>query len=231
MRKANETTIFSKDELDGVTPDTNLPPAGAARNEELAKRTDILEQKAEELSENRGVIPEKFLDPETEREIQYDMSRGYMDIGADNPNFKTCWVNYVNLNGQKVWEKKAQGWKTATPDDFPEARHMSREDNTIRVGDVLLMFIRIDHYLRIQQGEDLKRRRQQFGHEQAIHDLAARNPGVFKSVNIGETSNMPDGLGQTIESRASATDYARKVAAKHIGNQMKTGTIPGIKNR
>jgi len=158
-----------------TTPEPNLPPAGHARREELAKRTDQLEEQAETQYADRGAIPADtpVLDPEQNREIQFNIRKGYLNIGADNPLYKTKWVNYVNTNAQKVWEAKDLGWMVATPEIFPEAADLRREDNTIRVGDVMLMYIRIDEYLQIEQNEALKRQRQQFGVEAEIHDLAS----------------------------------------------------------
>jgi len=222
---AGDDKVLSKEDAAKVKVD--LPPAGAAREDELLRRIDALEQRLAEKSEDAGQVPSRFLEPD--REIQSAISKNYLDIGSDNPMYKTCWVNYVNINGKQVWDKKVDGWRVATVEDFPEAKDMRREDNTIRVGDTLLMFIRIDDYVRLENKQADRRRKQQFGLDQAVHEIANNNPGVFK-VQSGSMDSIEPDLARTMESRATNA-AARTVAAKHIGNRMKTGTIPGIPNR
>jgi hypothetical protein len=213
-----------------------LPPKGHEQREELKRREDNLQQQIEEQTPDAGAIPHDHdaLNPERNREIQHAMSKDYLTIGANHPYLKTKWVNYVNLNGQKVWEAKADGWMVATQHEFPEAKELTREDNTIRIGDVLLMCIRMDEYFRIEQREKDKRLRQQFGVEAEIHDFAKRNPRAFAGAvtpELGESGHISQTTRSAIdsaESRADARSAARKTAAQHLGNRMKQGTIPGV---
>lgn len=221
-------------ELNGNKPlnldSFGLPPAGHTRDEELKKRTDALEEKAESQFVDRGAIPHdsSVLDPSQNREIQSHIRKSHLEVGIDHPYLKVKWVNWKNLEGTKVWEAKADGWMVATSHEFPEAKDMVREDGTIRIGDVMLMCIRMDEYLKLEQREKDKRLRQQYGIESEIRALAARNPSVFKEVHSSESGGIPDKYMSTMESNASRQADARRTVARHLGNKMKQGTVPGL---
>jgi len=221
-----------------TTEGSNLPPAGYKRDEELTKRHDDLQEAAELKAEENevGAIPADHdaFNPERNREIQHAIHKHYLDIGTDSLQYKTKWVNYVNANAQKVWEAKTDGWQVATVREFPEAREMGavREDNTIRVGDVILMFMPIEQHRILDEKQRQKRLRQQYGVEAEIHDLAERTnsrqgQAVFAGVstpNIGVTGKISESTSQ----QPGVSSVARKVALNHLGNKMKQGTIPGV---
>ena len=213
-------------------PTPNLPPAGFERNEELLRRIDALEQKAEAQYADRGAVPHDHdaLNPERNREIQHDIHRGHMAIGFNHPIYVTKWVNYVNHNSFMVWQAKDEGWKVATVDIFPEAADSGciRADNTIRVGDVLLMYIRKDDHFMLLERDKKKRLRQQYGIEVEIHDIARKHPSVFNSIGSTEDGGIDDRTLNVMERRASRQSAARQVAARHLGNKMKQGIVPGI---
>ena len=226
-------SLFSDGEIaDGAAnPESALPPAGHERREELKRRTDDLEQQADEKYADVGKIPEDALAPD--REIQSHIRKSHLEIGTDHPYLKTKWVNYVNQNGSMVWQAKSEGWSVASVVEFPEAADLKREDGTIRVGDVLLMCIRIDQYLLNEKRAEAKRLRQQYGVEAEIHDLAAnvnRAEGkeVFGQISTPEVTGVNEDLLNTIEQRASRQQSARRTALRHIGNKMKGGTLPGV---
>ena len=208
----------------------DLPPAGAVRREVLAERTDLLEQAGEEQFADRGAIPHDspVLRPEENREIQQHIHKSHLDIGADHPFLKTKWVNWKNQEGQMIWQAKSDGWNVATIKEFPEAKGLQKEDGTIRVADVLLMCIRLDAFLQLINREAQKRIRQQYGIESDIHQLAAKYPDVFKNVHTELSGGVPEDIMNVVESRATRRSAAHRVAAKTLGNQMKTGTIPGV---
>lgn len=218
--------IYTRDELNSKEKVQEAEQIAKLMNdEEKAIAKDQLEEKAEALNTEGGKIPEKFM--ELDSEIQRDIQGGFMDIGVNHPYLKTSWVNYVNVNGQMVWKKKAEGWQIATIKDFPEAKHLRREDSTIRIGDVLLMSIRIDEYLKIQQKEEAKRLRQQYGIETEISNLAAKHPDHFKFYS-DNTGGLPESVEKRINSRTAMAGATRSLAAKAIGNKMKKGVIPGV---
>lgn len=221
LKVAEQPNIVDSNRAAQIEP--NLPPPGAARREELSRRSDALAEAAETQAPETGAIPESAF--EVDREIRDDIEKDYMNIGANNPLYKTKWVNYVNVNGQMVWKAKAEGWQVATPDIFPEGRDLAKADNTIRVGDVLLMYIRIDYYEKLRQAEEERRLRQQYGLESNVRELADKYPNVFKNVSTDENPTLDPRTQEIIDRRRGA----QKAAINAIGNQMKSpGGVPGI---
>jgi hypothetical protein len=212
--------IIKPEQAERIEP--SLPPPGYQRDELLAARTDTLAQAAEQGPEKVG-LPESAFD--IDREIRNDIENDYMNIGANHPYLKTCWVTYVNVNGSAVWKKKSQGWSVATTTEFPEAADISKADNTIRVGDVLLMCIRVDRYLSICQKEDEARRRQQYGLETDVRNIADKYPNVFKNVSTDDNSTLDPRTQEIINRKRSA----QNTAVNNIARQMKQpGGVPGI---
>lgn len=208
-------------------------PAGHERDEEMSRRTDTLQQRAEEKADANeiGAIPHDHdaLRPDRNREIQNHIHKDHLAIGTDHPIYVAKWVNWKNLEGQMVWKAKSDGWMTASVKEFPEAAHLRKEDGTIRVADVILMFIPKEVHAQLVQREKRKRQRQQFGVEQEIHDMAERNPHVFAGAatpELGVTGN----LSPTAQKKIAQfnTRGAGRVAINRIGDMMKKGPIPGV---
>ena len=205
---------------------SNLPPAGYKRDEELKMRTDNLEAQAETQYANAGSIPADALKPDPN--MQYEIRKSHMGIGTDNPLYKTKWVNYVNNNGYMVWQAKSEGWNVATAREFPEGRDMMKSDGSLRVGDVLLMFMRIDEYLKLEMREKHKRLQQQYGVEADIHDLAERTnratgQQVFTNIQTPAITGINDNTLEAMKKRS-----AQRTAVNILGNRMKEGFIPGV---
>jgi hypothetical protein len=225
--------LFGQEEFGGIE---TLPPAGYARDEELKRRADTLEEKIAATTDDRAAIPQDHdaLRPDRNREIQFAISENYLEVGVNHPYLAVKWVNYKNQDGNMVWKEKSRGWMVATIREFPEAAGLSKEDSTIRVGDVLLMCIPKDRHLLLEQKDRQKALRQQYGIEAEIHDFARRNPAVIAGVStpeVGITGHLGPAASKMVEnmeSRSAVTRAARRTAATHLGNKMKTGTIPGV---
>jgi hypothetical protein len=216
----SDDILFTAEELNArvgsgeIKP--NLPPPGHKREEVLAQRKDELAQKAEELSQNVGAIdPSVF---EEDHDIQRDIRKGFLDVDV-GPQFMIKWVNFVNQHSSAVWKAKAEGWKVVTADMVKDAdSDLIREDNTLRVGDVICMYIRKDKHLLLQRKAETRALKRQFGLEAELNDIARKHPKALKVHNATEGK-----YSDTIEKRA-----ARRTAMQHLGNQMKKGTIPGV---
>jgi len=218
-------------------PAPDLPPAGFARNEELARRTDKLEEAIETQTPEQYAIPHDHdaLRPDRNREIQHEIHRGHLDIGHKHPVYAVKWVNWRNNEGSMVWQAKSDGWQVATPEIFPEAYEHGcvKEDNTLRVADVMLMCITHDKKLLLDARDKQKRLRQQYGVEADIHDLAAAanrkyKTEVFKNVQTPELTGLSESTLDKINARNNRQNAARRVAANSLGNRMKEGVIPGV---
>lgn len=217
-------------------PTSALPPAGYQRDELLKERQDNLEEAAETVANAQevGAIPHDHdaLNPDRNREIQQHIHGGHLSIGANHPYLKVKWVNWKNQDGWMIWQAKEDGWQVATVQDFPEAKPFVKEDNTIRVADVLLMCIRMDEHYLLEERDKKKRLRQQYGVEAEIHDLARKTNAatgreVFKNVQTPELSGVSEDTLNIMEQRAARKNAARKVAAHSLGNKLKSA-IPGV---
>jgi len=217
-----EEKLFTDEELNtaaaAVATTPNLPPAGYKRDEVLARRQDALDQKIDSISDDIGAVNPKAF--EEDREIQDMIRKDYLfvDIG---PEYVVKWVNFVSQHGNAVWAAKAQGWQVVTAEKVRGVdRDLVKEDNTLRVGDVICVFMRKDRHLMMEQAQARHRFAVENGFESELNDLAAKNPKAFK-VRSDLSGGNPH-LSQT-QSRA-----ARKTALGHLGNQMKKGLVAGI---
>jgi response regulator of citrate/malate metabolism len=192
-------------------------PAGYKRVEELSRRRDTLEEHVEEVAKDIGSINPAVL--EEDREIQRDIRKGYLDVDI-GPLFVRKWVNFVNQHGNAVWQAKAEGWMTVSGDMVSGVdRDLIKEDNTLRIGDTVLMYMRKDQHLLLERQNEQRRLKQQYGIEAQIQEIADKNPKAF--VVHGDLNTSPH--AQTIQKRA-----AQRTAMRHIGNKMKRGTLPGV---
>ena len=208
--------LFTDDEL---KPD--LPPPGAERREVLAERKDTLEQKAEEIASEQEItsVPKDHKALQPDRELQYQISENYLEVSDPKPGYMYKWVNYVSVNGQKVWEAKANHWEVVTGGDG-ESSHLLKEDGTRRVGDVILVRRRMDIHLIMERKEEQKRLKRELAAEGELRDIAAKSDGAF---TVHDAESNP-AMIQKVQKRAAA----HRVAAQTLGNKMKSGTIPGV---
>lgn len=199
-------------------PEPNLPPPGAARRDELARRTDDLQQAAEELTPESGKIDPKVFEPD--RDLQRAIRRNYLDLDI-GPQYVVKWVNFHSQHSKAVWEAKADGWQVVTASMLkPEDQALAVEDNTVRVGDVIAMFIRKDIHLMLEQEAEERRLRQQYVVESELSEIASKHPKALK-VHSDLTGSNP--YAEQMQKRA-----AQKTALNHLGNQMKKGPLPGV---
>lgn len=196
-------------------------PAGYKRDEVIAKKKDLAEEKGEKMTENVAKISDKHIKPE--REIQHQIRRNFLDIRV--PGCHVCWVNYVNQHGMAVWSARSDGWIVVTRDMVaPEDRDLCREDNTFKVGDVMAMCIPEEQYQENQGRLFLKAQAELEGEfTSELHELRKKSPKAFNIIDNNSTGANASNIRNTMQHRA-----AQKMALGHIGNKMKQGTIPGI---
>jgi hypothetical protein len=198
--------------------DPNLPPAGHKRNEVLAERKDNLEEAAETVSADMGSIPQSVF--EEDRDLQRDIRKGFLDLDIGD-QYVVKWVNFVSQHSHAVWAAKSEGWKVVNSAMLKAVDHdLVREDNTIRVGDVIAMYIRKDHHLQIEMTRRKKQIAVQYGAEAELNHLAGKHPNALKVHSDLTGGNK---YQDQIQRRA-----ARRTAMQHIGNKMKSGTVPGV---
>lgn len=196
-----------------------LPPAGFERDEELRRRADELERKVEMLMSQMdiGAINPKVF--EKDREIQHaiQLSDGLQVEGALDTHMY-CWVNYNTQHGTKVWQKKSLGWEVVSG-DAPECRNHIKEDNTRRIGDVLLMRIPKDLHLMLEMKAADRRRAIEFGVDSDLRDITSKHRDAMTyHGDVGDTSAF----------KAQRAAGARQVASQQLNTMLKRGTVPGL---
>jgi hypothetical protein len=201
-------------------------PAGYKKKEIKAKKIDEAQEAGEKMTQNLGKIPEKALQPE--REIQYGIRKNFLDIRV--PGCRVKWVNYVHQHGTAVWEARGQGWIIVTKDMVvPEDRDMCREDNTFKIGDVMAVCMPLQRYGELLAAQAMKTARVEQTEDVAeLHDLRKKHPKAFKILD--DLSNDPETLSVIRKQLGDPVTKhgAKRVAARHLGEKMKQGMVPGI---
>ncbi len=162
--------------------ETNLPPAGYKREEELTKRTDILDEEIDKRSQDTlAVDPSKL---EVDREIRYDLDKGELDVTESDPSYVYRWVQcerpssnpsrMVDLLRYKsitYQGKKYPTWEVVRG-DMKEAREKKTALGTRQIGDTMLMRCHKNTYAIIEDEERRKRSNRQFGIDDRLVELA-----------------------------------------------------------
>lgn len=173
----------------------NLPPAGYERKEELRKREDELQQKAEEAAEGVIAIDPSKLEPD--REIQYKLHHGggVTEVTKAKPGWHYVWA-CDKQHGFDIVNKMRQGYEVVQGKD-PEAQEYKDVDTKRRLGDTILMRIPLDKYEKIEKYEAWKANRFDEVYEEGeseLYDIERRTgrkiivrPDLAKKIGPGGT--------------------------------------------
>lgn len=204
---------------------SDLPPPGHARDEELAKRKDKLEEKIED-PETPEVYP---MDPkalEEDREILYrSIDQQMIEVTNKVDGFVYAWV-YYGQNSQQVWAKRALGWRVVTGPD-PECIEHKEADGTRRIGDTLLMRVPYERWVQLE--EDAIRRKEQAhkGIGSRLLELAEKGRSHGLRVH-DDISKVPHPTGGTLMDVVEKRSGAHDTALKHIDKKLREGDVPGM---
>lgn len=203
-----------------------LPPAGAARKEELKRRSDQLEEAVAAMPEG-GVIDPAKLEVESELAQHFDE----LNVTNANPAYHYCWVNMDYPSGSKglmARKKLAQrGWEMVNG-DMPEAMELRQPDGTRRLGDVVLMRITKERHALLEQKDADVRASQQQAVTSNLQALGNKHRGV--KVHVAE--DMPEHMKKIIEHPSPQAVNAMRgtMAAKtKLDQGLRDGTIAGVK--
>lgn len=201
-----------------IQPDLAEP--GYKRDEQLAERKDALEEAAEtraDQMETHAINPKAF---EKDREIQHGIENDGLEVEDAQSGYMYKWENYVNANGNAVRLAQREGWEVVQG-DMPESPSLRAVDGSRRLGDVLLMRMRMDHHLVMELRRKQRRLTKLYGAEQALHKMQEQHPELFPDI---DTSQRPShNLRRSTVRRA-----AKRVAADALGRRLKEGTLPGV---
>lgn len=214
MATLKDVPILNKAQAEQAAAE--LPPAGFARNEELAQRKDDLQEALETKTPEAYTIDPKAVD--IEREIAYHLNHNELEVLGQQEGFRYCWTNYQNQTGKAVMEKKRWGWVVVSGND-PEAQELKAVDGTRRLGDVLLMRIPEDKALVLDAMDAYRRQRQQDGVVGGIRQQAEKTGGA---IILHENDQMTE-----IAARRAAL---HQQAYKGIDKMLRDGSVPGLPN-
>jgi hypothetical protein len=221
----DEVRIINTEEAANVDPE--LEPAGWKREEQLAERTDKLEQAAEEASEERemGAVDPAKIRPDWE--ILQHMDE--LDVSDAVPGYRYMWV-YEGLNGQMIVKKSRLGWVVVQGDN-PECISLKDARNYRQIGDTILMRIPEDRFEKLEQAQEYRRLMQQKGIEGALREMGDkyRSKGFIVHEDASQTTQGRSGssLMDTMAKRSHGTG-ARTTATAGVNSMLRSGTVPGM---
>ena len=199
---------------------TPLPDPGHERREALKMRLEKLNAEAAELSaelEVEGVDPSKV---EPDREIIRHFNSGDLPVSNRQDGFEYCWVfadPRNNMAGRHVFKKRYQGWEVVTG-NMPESADHRHVDGTRRVGDVLLMRIRYDRYVKLRREERKTLERREAGVAEGFMELGAKH--AHHGIKVYDT--VPDNAMKHAQATA-----AQERATRMTDKWVKGGNMPG----
>ena len=203
---------------------TDLPAPGYKRADELARRTDELEERIEtEAPEVYPIDPKAFKE---DREILHELDRDMLEVSNPDPEFMYCWV-YFGQNAQAVWAKKSHGWRVvgvgAEAARDKECAEHKEVDGSRKIGDVLLMKTPRANYEKITAAQERRRAAQELGVSSNVLALADKY-GLKVHEDISTVQLGPQTLMEVAQKRAGA----EKVAMRHLDRKLRKGEIPGV---
>lgn len=221
----DEIKIINADEAENIQPD--LPDAGHARDEELAKRADDLQWAAEKAEAEQEVYS---FDP-SKLKKDFDILQHLDELYVENavPGYKYMWC-YEGQRGREIVKKTRLGWQVVQS-DMPECPTLKDARGYRLIGDVILMRIPIDKFEELEAAQEYRRLLQQKGVEGALREMGEkyRDKGFIvhedaRNVSVGRSGKT---AMDVMEQKARQTG-ARQTAMKGVDNMLRSGTVPGI---
>jgi len=222
----NEAALFFDDEV-GEELKVVHPP-GHARAEQRKKRQDVLEQQAEELSEQeeRYSIPEEALRPDHDLQsliVEYDM----LEVSNPQPGWVYCFA-CTRMDGLGIQKKKAMGWLVVQGDD-PECRELKKEDTTRRIGDALLMKLPLARKKLFDQRHEYLNAMREQSLIQGVEALAEKYPRAVKlNRDLSTISLGGRPLDEIMARKATTRKMMRQQAMPAIDRMIRNGQVPGM---
>lgn len=210
--------------VDDAPVETGLPAPGHSRDEELLKRMDTLDEKAESLSNQLEITKVDSKNYEPDREILSHYKDGDLPVSNKDDNYVYCWVfrdPQNRLGGRQIMQKKVQTWEVVSG-DMRESWE-NRDVNGYRiVGDVLLMRIRLDRYMKlIKEREEMVEKRSQ-GVTSTLDELAQKANRQGAGIRVHRYVDSA-ALKQEI------TSQAKQIAQKQTDEWIKSPKgMPGV---
>jgi len=215
--------VINTEDADAIDP--GLENAGWKRDEQLAERTDALEQAAEEASEEQ----ERYgFDPAT-IDLDNEILSLLDELHVDNAQsgLRYCWC-YEGQRGREIVKKRRLGWTVVQSAD-PECPELKDARGYRVIGDTILMSISEQRALAIDAMEERKRRAREEGVGSGLVELGERYQGKgikvhadASQVNFGrQGKNLMDVMEGSAKNQG-----AIQTASKGVDTMLRNGTVP-----
>lgn len=178
--------------------------------EVLARRKDALEEKADRLSDDLGIIDPEKLKPDPDIRRHLDPQPG-IGVQVTNPQvgFTYCWVNPWG-GGRYIAKKQYQGWSIVSGDDPESVEHKDVSGHR-KVGDVILMRIRTERKEELDYKEAAKLLR--------LNESAGRIEQFKRQRGI----ILHDGVDAL--NKMGKKEFAQQLAAHELERRIRSGTV------
>ena len=211
--------------------DSALPPPGDERREELAKRTDDLQEAGEKLADEQELYK---VDPnapamQPDRELMNMFDPGTMSmltVSNPQPGWRYAWANRVNQSGLQVMMKKYDGWQVVSGPDKEYIEHKSA-DGTRCIADVLLMKLPEAQGKKLDQREAIRQDRQQRGVAAELEALGHKYRDKGIKVHTPNTGTSQHGFVKTEQTLDPRRAAVVQEAGRQLGEMSRT-QIPGV---
>ena len=224
-------------------PQTNLPPPGYQREEELKQRTDNLQQQGEvkAAQEQRFTMDPSKLQPI--REIRHNMSA--LNVTPKVAGYEYCWVNFKSPSdtpgltiqqkqAHQVYNYQSQSWEAVwevVHGNMPECAHRKGigADSTRRLGDVLLMRAKKENYDSLVRYQQEQNNRRLQADEAAFVDEVERVNSKTRGGLTAHPHGHPGFMSSAGRQNARGT-ISNVPAPDELDWQLKSGRLPGPAN-
>lgn len=204
---------------------SELPPPGDARRDELKKRDDDLNMRLKAIEEALGLdnsagptVDVARIPIENEIASKFD----YLKVSEAQPEYAYYWANVASQYGLDVTAHQVMGYEIVCG-SMPEAMNCKDELGRRKIGDVILMRIKLDEYLKLRQLDRQKRQMREDGVTATLQAMSDRwgRRGVRLHQELNEYQ-----MG-----RLARKAQAQQIARQQFDDMLRTGRVQGMQAR
>lgn len=202
--------------VEGTTP---LPPPGAARRDELARRDDNLGERLAAIEASLGLDSSGVAKPLAEQPIDREIAAVYDHTRVINPveGYAYYWANERAAHGIDVTTHRTHGY-AVVQGDMPENPDDRDARNYRVVGDVVLMRITLDKFEALQARRQRARQAMLGSVDTNLNAMGHRMRG---KINVSELN--PHQL-----QRLATQAQAQQIAGAITERRFREGGVPGL---
>lgn len=225
-KKEDSIKIINTEQAAQVDPGAGLEDAGWKRDEQMAKRTDALQEAAEKAEAQREVYPIKPEAFDPEREILNQLNE--LEVENAQPGRRYFWC-YEGQNGRFIMLAQRMGWTVVQSDDL-EAPSLRDVRGYRKIGDTILMWCTEEQYHKIEYMREYKNLQRERSVDAGLRELNDRYRG--KGIHIVDPTQKQMGPrgGNLMEAMEKGAKHqgAVRTAMRGVDKMLRDGTVPGL---